>query len=138
MVSNGNAHHTRRELPDELGGGGGGKGTLGNVAGTSRRLESFMTVTEVTTRIAIVGVVALIGLFVVARVGVAGNMARRAERFRISHGDSIGSVDQRSFLGRRVSRAKFAVILASVGVVGGVTLGVLLALGFLTILNVAS
>lgn len=97
-----------------------------------------MTVTEVTSRIAIVGVVALIGLILVSRVGVAGSMARRAERFRISHGNSIGSVDQRSFLGRRVSRAKFAVILASVGVVGGVTLGVLLALGFLTILNVAS
>lgn len=66
MVSNGSAHHTRREVPSEAG-GGGGRGTLEPAVTRSLLFMASMTVTEVTTRIAVVGVVSLLGLLFVAR-----------------------------------------------------------------------
>jgi hypothetical protein len=64
-VRSGSAHHTRCDV-ELAGGGGGGRGTLG-VAVMPSLLMASMTVTEVTTRIAVVGVVALVGLFLVSR-----------------------------------------------------------------------
>ena len=66
-VSNGSAHQTRREVPSEAG-AGGGRGTLEPAVTRSLLFMASMTVTEVTTRIAVVGAVSLLGLLVVARL----------------------------------------------------------------------
>jgi hypothetical protein len=66
-VSIGRAHHTRRDDRNERG-GGGGRGTLEGAVMPSLLLVAAMTVSEVTTRIAIVGIVSLAGLLIASRI----------------------------------------------------------------------
>ena len=63
----GSAHHTRRADDARAGGGGGGKGTLEVAVLTTSLLVASMTVTEVTSRMSLVGVVAVLGLLLLAR-----------------------------------------------------------------------
>jgi hypothetical protein len=65
-VTSGSAHHTRRDGPSDAG-GGGGRGTLEGAVMPSLPLMVLMTLTEVTTRIAIVGAAGIIGLLLVSR-----------------------------------------------------------------------
>lgn len=71
MVNSGSAHHTRCVMREETGGGGGGRGTLESAVMLSSLVVASMTVTEVTTRITVVGLVALTALFLIGRSGIA-------------------------------------------------------------------
>ena len=73
MVKSGSAHHTRCVMREETGGGGGGRGTLESAVMLSSLVVASMTVTEVTTRIAIVGAVTLTALFLIGRSGIASS-----------------------------------------------------------------
>jgi hypothetical protein len=128
-VRMGNAHHTRLDAFDEVGGGGGGS-MIGGAVGLVSLLTASMTVTEVTTRIAIVGIVVLLGLLTISRVG-PGRTNQRA---------SITVNPQRiqSPLVRTtqpIRRLTSVSALALIGAISGLALGVLASLTLATILN---
>lgn len=136
MVSRGRAHHSLRDVLAEIG-GGGGRGTLVIAVPASLVPMALMTVTEVTTRIAVVGVVSLVALFVVARP-----TSRRIERtddarFRVAiHGASITRADvSRPFTRRGGSLGARMATLALIAVTSGAILGILVSLVLTTILN---
>ncbi|MEY4400690.1 MAG: hypothetical protein RL072_555 [Actinomycetota bacterium] len=145
-VSNGSAHHTRRDA-NRAGGGGGGRGTIdGTVLLLS--LTVSMTVTEVTTRIAVVGAVSLLGLVLVARApsSVISQVTKRSQNDSYKSGSSVlvgartshaaaTDIDDSSAGRRAQSQGMRFVGLAVTTVVAGVSLGITLSLAFLVGLN---
>jgi hypothetical protein len=145
-VSSGSAHHTRRDV-EPVGGGGGGRGTLG-VAVMPSLLMASMTVTEVTTRIAVVGVVALVGLLLMSRAS-----SRLVSRVSSHHQRSSTMPSARTPARLRINDAAVAVIdepskglraqtlgtrlvgITITTVVAGVAAGIALSLVFLIGLN---
>ena len=135
MVSNGSAHHTRREVPSEAG-GGGGRGTLEPAVTRSLLFMASMTVTEVTTRIAVVGAVSLLGLLFISR------LPRQAMRLlvqpepkwvnRRSQMDLI--VDYPTTKPVRAVGTRLAGLLATIAA-AGITVGVVLSLVLVVLLN---
>jgi len=135
-VSIGRAHHTRRDDRNERG-GGGGRGTLEGAVMPSLLLMAAMTVSEVTTRIAIVGIVSLAGLMLVARLQWHPTRTRRASavwRFGSSQ-VTTDVVRQRSEARQDVSRATRTGFLIAIAVTTGVALGVALSVVFVGLLN---
>jgi hypothetical protein len=133
IVNSGSAHHTRRDV-ERSGGGGGGRGTL-EVAVALSLLMASMTVTEVTTRIAIVGVVAVIGLFLVARPsgrkthggGVPSQPSTNTAAMTVLNDERVGRRAQN--LGTRF------IGLVVMTVVVGAAVGIALSLAFVVGLN---
>lgn len=146
----GSAHQIRLVAFTPIGGGGGGKDTLGSAVMPTLLFVASMTVTEVTTRIVVVGVVTLAGLFV---------MSRRSISMRPI---SVGSRGQPSFSGKRqhfvtntpehqIPNAQgglaqllfrrpvgFVARITSLGIIAvaaGLALGVGLSLALVTVLN---
>jgi len=138
-VSKGSAHQTRREVPSDAG-GGGGRGTLVVAVPTLSVPMALMTVTEVTTRIAIVGVLSFAALVVLARAGGRRVEHRTTATFRSAASDDsvallLGSTAyfrRRGPLGSRIAS------LALVAVASGAMLGILVSLVLTTILNTMS
>jgi hypothetical protein len=137
-VRSGSAHHTRRDVK-LAGGGGGGRGTLG-VAVMPSLLMASMTVTEVTTRIAVVGVVALVGLFLVSRVSSPHHgratmpSAHTSARLR-TNDDAVAVIDEPSKSLRAQTFGTRLVGITITTVVAGVAAGIALSLVFLIGLN---
>lgn len=130
MVSIGNAHHTRRDARGVIGGGGGGS-TLEGAVGLSMLLSASMTVTEVTTRIALVGIAAIIGLLVIARKSADRTNRHSTTPQAARSLQSPIHPDQPEPIRRLGSIASLVVV----GVGGGLALGVLASLALATILN---
>jgi len=131
MVSVGSAHQTRRAADDDAGGGGGGKGTLEGAVMTSSLLLASMTVSEVTSRIAVVGTVAVVGLLLVARSGTSRRRASVAERARILQ------VEAMPLRRGRTRQTLHLVPLAVLVGATGIGLGIVLSLLFLLALSAA-
>ena len=168
MVKSGSAHHTRCVMREETGGGGGGRGTLESAVMLSSLVVASMTVTEVTTRIAIVGVVTLAALFLIGRSGIAGSSNSRIsqadkERFvyrsignHTASGTANGTVGitSRATVAPRTTAARWlaarrlaappstkAARIASLGVIailGGAALGIGASLLLVVALNATS
>jgi hypothetical protein len=141
-VTSGSAHHTRRDGPSDAG-GGGGRGTLEGAVMPSLPLMVLMTVTEVTTRIAIVGMAGIVGLLLVSRartprryVSVAVGTRRFSQQLPaqvVPASLSVGRITLRRS-GTVSSRAVgLAVVTIAVGLAVGIGLSVALvaALGAL-------
>ena len=145
MVKSGSAHHTRCVMREETGGGGGGRGTLESAVMLSSLVVASMTVTEVTTRIAIVGVVTLAALFLIGRSGVAGSSNSRISqtdngRFTYRAATSPRTTAARWLAARRLAappstKAARIVSLGVVAVVGGAALGIGVSLLLVVALN---
>jgi len=131
MVSVGNAHQTRRAADDDAGGGGGGKGTLEGAVMTSSLLLASMTVSEVTSRIAVVCMVAIVGLLLVARSGVPPRRLKAAERARVLQ---VAALPLRR--GRTRQTLHMVPLAVLVGATG-VGFGLILSLLFLWLLSAA-
>jgi hypothetical protein len=86
-VTSGSAHHTRRET-FRLGGGGGGRDTLGFAVMLSLWNVASISVSEVTTRSAVVAAVCLVALGLIARSVNFANVDNQA-----SHGASRRAKD---------------------------------------------
>jgi hypothetical protein len=136
-VNNGSAHHTRRDV-ERAGGGGGGRGTLESAVLASLPMAS-MTVTEVTTRIAIVGVVALLGLLLISR-------ARRTNRVTQSQGSAqtsrprtveaaVDLINEKDIGLRTRTFGARLVALSVTSIIAGVATGIALSLVFVIGLN---
>ena len=128
-VKMGKAHHARRDAFDEAGGGGGGS-TLVDAVGLVLLLSASMTVTEVTTRIAIVGIVVLVGLLVISRVRPGLTNQRGSIP---THAQRIQSPLVRTT--QPIRRLTTVSALALIGAISGLALGVLASLTLATILN---
>lgn len=135
MVSNGSAHHTRREVSSETG-GGGGRGTLEPAVTRSLLLMASMTVTEVTTRIAVVGVVSFAGLLFLHRFSAHESRAindRSRHSFDIAlRSESLEPED--GVPSARLRAAAFASLLLA-GAVSGLAIGLVVSLLLLVSLN---
>ena len=136
----GSAHQTRRAAFAETGGGGGGRGTLEVAVMSSSLVVASMTLTEVTTRIAIVGVVTMVALLVVGRMRSADG--HRGGRFT-SRTDSQSQPVHRSGMAQWFSQRSPTVVgrLGSLGVLAaivGATLGIGLSLLLVAVLNATS
>ncbi len=136
----GSAHQTRRAAFAETGGGGGGRGTLEVAVMSSSLVVASMTLTEVTTRIAIVGVVTMVALLVVGRMRSADG--HRGGRFA-SRTDSQSQPVPRSGMAQWFSQRSPTVVgrLGSLGVLAaivGATLGIGLSLLLVAVLNATS
>ena len=143
MVKSGSAHHTRCVMREETGGGGGGRGTLESAVMLSSLVVASMTVTEVTTRIAIVGVVTLAALFLIGRSGVAGSSNSRISqtdnaRFTYRPATSPRTTAARRVDARPSTKAARIVSLGVVAVVGGAALGIGVSLLLVLALNATS
>jgi len=142
-VSRGSAHHTRRAAPRDASpnaaidsGGGGGRGTLEGAVVPSLLLMASMTVTEVTTRIALVGSTAVLGLLLVGRIWTPTSRRRPSVATPYVAQITIkpaGSARYR--LARTRRQGAGALALAATAVVSGLALGVLLSLGLVSFLN---
>jgi hypothetical protein len=98
---------------------------------TSSLLLASMTVSEVTSRIAVVGVVAMLGLLLLARGGTARRRASVAQRARVV---------QVAALPLRRGRTRQTLHLVPLAVLVGATgvgLGVVVSLLFLLVLSAA-
>jgi hypothetical protein len=126
-VKMGNAHHTRRDAFGEAGGGGGGS-TLVGAVGLVLLLSASMTVTEVTTRIALVGILCFSTLLLIGRVGrkTSSNISVSSQHIRTTE-----SVDL-EVSSRHIPSVFFMVVLS---VVVGLALGLIISLGLLVILR---
>lgn len=136
----GSAHQTRRAAFAETGGGGGGRGTLEVAVMSSSLVVASMTLTEVTTRIAIVGVVTMVALLVVGRMRSADG--HRGGRFT-SRTDSQSLPAPSSGMAQWFSQRSPTVVgrLGSLGVLAaivGATLGIGLSLLLVAVLNATS
>ena len=145
MVNSGSAHHTRCVMREETGGGGGGRGTLEGAVMLSSLVVASMTVTEVTTRIAIVGVVTLTALFLIGRSGIASSSNGRIGqpsngRFTYRAATSPRATAARWLDARRLAaqpstKAARIVSLGVVAVVGGAAVGIGASLLLVVALN---
>ena len=140
----GSAHQTRRSVLGDGGGGGGGKDTLEGAVMPSMLVVASMTVTEVTTRIGLVGGVALVALLLIGRMTAAGNVSvstPRVVHHRFTHQAAEPSValPQRWSARLLSSRSSSAVTrlasLCGVSVISGIALGVGLSLLLVALLN---
>ena len=155
MVKSGSAHHTRCVMREETGGGGGGRGTLESAVMLSSLVVASMTVTEVTTRITVVGVVALAALFLVGRSGFidlgngrssqsgSGRFVYRATTYGTAENPSRATPTPRSaaakwLAARPSTKAARIVSLGVVAVVGGAALGIGASLLLVVALNATS
>lgn len=127
MVSIGSAHQTRRAADDDAGGGGGGKGTLEGAVMTSSLLLASMTVSEVTSRIAVVGTVAVVGLLLLARTGTPRRRASVAERARVLQVEVLPL--RRGRTRQTLHLVPLAVLVGATGVGLGIILSLLFLLG---------
>ncbi|MEY3615280.1 MAG: hypothetical protein RLZZ518_281 [Actinomycetota bacterium] len=143
-VNVGSAHHTRRELLDAGGGGGGGKDTLEGAVMPSMLVVASMTVTEVTTRIGLVGGVATIALLLIGRSGTSRRDAVATSRvigqsFAHRIAEQKAAPPTNRLLAMVSGRSRNAVTrlfsLGSLAVIGGVALGVGLSLALVVLLN---
>ncbi len=124
-MSDGKAHHTRLAIARDIGGGGGGRGTLdGAVMPLSLGVASI-TVTEVTTRIVLVGGLALIGLLIIQRS--AATYSR--------HRDGNFVVMNLADAGATQSSATRVLALLLIALASGLALGIGSALALLALLN---
>ncbi|MFZ9076461.1 MAG: hypothetical protein ACO3JN_06250 [Ilumatobacteraceae bacterium] len=124
-MSDGKAHHTRLAIALDIGGGGGGRGTLdGAVMPLSLGVASI-TVTEVTTRIVLVGGLALIGLLIIQRS--AATYSR--------HRDGNFVVMNLADAGATQSPATRVLALLLIALASGLALGIGSALALLALLN---
>lgn len=127
-------------MREETGGGGGGRGTLESAVMLSSLVVASMTVTEVTTRIAIVGVVTLAALFLIGRSGIATSssgrigQSRRA-RFTYRAATSPRATAARWLDARPSTKAARVVSLGVVAVVGGAAVGIGASLLLVVALN---
>ncbi|NCX77034.1 MAG: hypothetical protein EBX09_08390 [Actinobacteria bacterium] len=90
-----------------------------------------MTVSEVTSRIAVVGTVAVVGLLLVARTGTPRRCASVAERARILQVEALPL--RRARTRQTLHLVPLAVLVGATGV----SLGVVLSLMFLLVLSAA-
>ncbi|MGA0044395.1 MAG: hypothetical protein ACO3II_07395 [Ilumatobacteraceae bacterium] len=124
-VSDGKAHHTRLVTARDIGGGGGGRGTLdGAVMPLSLGVASI-TVTEVTTRIVLVGGLALIGLLIIQR-SAATYSRHRDGNFVVMNLADVGATQ---------SPATRVLALLLIALTSGLALGIGSALVLLALLN---
>ena len=140
MVKSGSAHHTRCVMREETGGGGGGRGTLESAVMLSSLVVASMTVTEVTTRIAIVGVVTLAALFLIGRSGVAGSSNSRISqtdngRFTYRAATSPRTTAARWLAAQPSTKAARIASLGVIAIVGGAALGIGASLLLVVALN---
>ena len=145
MVNSGSAHHTRCVMREETGGGGGGRGTLESAVMLSSLVVASMTVTEVTTRIAIVGVVTLTALFLIGRSGIAVSSSGRIgqpsdRRFTYHPAMSPRATAARWLAARRLdarpsTKAARIASLGVIAIVGGAALGIGASLLLVVALN---
>ena len=145
IVNSGSAHHTRCVTREETGGGGGGRGTLESAVMLSSLVVASMTVTEVTTRIAIVGVVALAALFLIGRSGIAVSSNGRIgepsnRRFTYRPATSLRDaaaiwITARRLDARPSTKAARIVSLGIIAIVSGATLGIGASLLLVVALN---
>lgn len=137
-MSNGSAHQTRREVPSDAG-GGGGRGTLEPAVTRSLLFMASMTVTEVTTRIAVVGAVSLLGLLLIARLSrqtlLPTNKSHLDGVVRLDHDTNIEPVGTPKLA--RSLGSRLAGIFAIVGI-AGTAIGVGLSLLLVVSLNALS
>jgi hypothetical protein len=139
-VKSGSAHHTRCVMREETGGGGGGRGTLESAVMLSSLVVASMTVTEVTTRIATVGVVTLTALFIIGRSGIAGSSNGRINqtdnaRFTYRAATSPRTTAARWLAARPSTKAARIASLGVVAIVGGAALGIGASLLLVVALN---
>lgn len=143
-VKTGSAHQTRRRLLGDGGGGGGGKDTLEGAVMPSMLVVASMTVTEVTTRIGLVGGVSVLALLLIGRLGMSHlDVAAmpRVVRQRFTHhvAESRAAPPKSRWATILSSRSRGAVTrllsLWSVAVISGVALGVGLSLVLVLLLN---
>ncbi len=130
-VKVGRAHHTRRATDADAGGGGGGKGTMEGAVMTSSLLLASMTVSEVTSRIALVGGLAMLGLLLVAR------SSSQRQRASVVHRARVLQVSPLPLKRERNRQALHLVPLAVLVGATGVGVGVVLSLLFLLALGAA-
>ena len=124
-MSDGKAHHTRLAIARDIGGGGGGRGTLdGAVMPLSLGVASI-TVTEVTTRIVLVGGLALIGLLIIQRSAATYSRHRDANFVVMNLTDA----------GATQSPATRVLALLLIALASGLALGIGSALALLALLN---
>ncbi|MGA1169338.1 MAG: hypothetical protein ACO3V2_02910 [Ilumatobacteraceae bacterium] len=124
-MSDGKAHHTRLAIARDIGGGGGGRGTLdGAVMPLSLGVASI-TVTEVTTRIVLVGGLALIGLLIIQR-SAATYSRHRDGNFVVMNLADVGATQ---------SSATRILALLLIALASGLALGIGSALALLALLN---
>ena len=140
MVKSGSAHHTRCVMREETGGGGGGRGTLESAVMLSSLVVASMTVTEVTTRIAIVGVVTLAALFLIGRSGIATSSSGRIGqpsngRFTYRPATSPRATAARWLAARPSTKAARIASLGVIAIVGGAALGIGASLLLVVALN---
>ena len=140
MVKSGSAHHTRCVMREETGGGGGGRGTLESAVMLSSLVVASMTVTEVTTKIAIVGVVTLAALFHIGRSGITSSSNSRISqadngRFTYRAATPPRTTAARWLAARPTTKAARIVSLGVVAVVGGAALGIGASLLLVVALN---
>jgi len=135
-VSNGNAHHTRRDAP-RAGGGGGGRGTIEGTVVPSLPMAS-MTVTEVTSRIALVGAVSLLSLLWLAQAGMRSGK-HSSERSRVldtpaaTHSDVVEPASSPAKRLPGLGARAFGLVITAVA--AGAAIGIGLSLAFLATLN---
>lgn len=124
-MSDGKAHHTRLAIARDIGGGGGGRGTLdGAVMPLSLGVASI-TVTEVTTRIVLVGGLALIGLLIIQRSATTYSRHRDGNFVVMNLADA----------GATQSPATRVLALLLIALASGLALGIGSALALLALLN---
>lgn len=145
MVNSGSAHHTRCVVREETGGGGGGRGTLESAVMLSSLVVASMTVTEVTTRIAIVGVVTLTALFLIGGSGIA--ISRNGRTGQPSNGrftyhaatsprDAAARwITARRLVARPSTKAAHIASLGIIAILGGAALGIGTSLLLVVALN---
>ena len=143
MVKSGSAHHTRCVMREETGGGGGGRGTLESAVMLSSLVVASMTVTEVTTRITIVVVVALAALFLVGRsgfidLGTGRNSRSGSRRFEYRATTTPRNAAARWLAARPSTKAARIASLGVVAIVGGAALGIGASLLLVVALNATS
>jgi hypothetical protein len=144
----------------EAGGGGGGRGTLESAVMLSSLVVASMTVTEVTTRITVVGVVALAALFLVGRSGFIdlgnGRNSRSGSRRFVYRATTNGTAENlsratttprsaaakwlaaRRLAARPSTKAARIASLGVVAIVGGAALGIGASLLLVVALNATS
>ena len=109
----------------------------------SSLVVASMTVTEVTTRIAIVGVVTLVALFLIGRSGIAGSSNSRISQTDNGRFTYRAATSPRTTAARRLAappstKAARIVSLGVVAVVGGAALGIGVSLLLVLALNATS
>ena len=149
MVRSGNAHHTWLAARGETGGGGGGRDTLEGAVMPSLLIVASMTVTEVTTRIGVVGVGTLLALLFIGRTGTTlqPNSGRRdgEKLVVVASGLSVHRATQKTLPARSrwaiwLNRRPTTIVarVGSLGVVAGVAglaIGIGLSLVLIVVLN---